>query len=254
MHGQTSKSSVARISIRRFYYLALHLICLLNKNKGLTSMNVPFIRNHHYNYIQKQANGVLSAYRTVSDPKILESVRMGAITSVTELFPDVADHRKTMLESISELKTAEDFHKFMHDLVPYVIEPPSVTEQQIRKLFPKNKKLKMPKLAEMDFRFMTYLSWIDIASNKKYIVYQLDGQWIGIEGRYTPTHKKSYCFVCNKFGEIALFSAIAQKRPVNVSPDYYKSVGNYICASGEPCNKNVSNVESLEQFIRTVVG
>jgi hypothetical protein len=217
-------------------------------------MNVPFIRNHHYNFIQNQANAVLSAYRTVSDPKIVESVRMGAISGVSELFPDVTDHRKQMLESISGLKTAEDFHQYRQDLESYMIELPAITEQQIRKLFPKTKKLKVPSLADIDFRFMTYLSWIDSSTNKKYIVYHLDGRWVGVEGRYTLTHKKSYCFVCNKFGELALFSAITQKRPANVSSDYYKSVGNYICASGEACNKNVSNIQSLEQFIHTVVG
>ncbi|KJD44076.1 hypothetical protein QD47_18925 [Paenibacillus terrae] len=39
---------------------------------------------------------------------------------------------------------------------------------------------------------MTYLSWVDIATNKLFIVYPFEGQFIGIEGRITMTHKKGY--------------------------------------------------------------
>lgn len=139
-------------------------------------MNAPFIRNHHFNFIKIQANAVLSAYRTVSDPKVLDSVRYGAISGVSELFPDITDHRGQMLESISDIRTSEDYHQFVRNLEPYLLAIPSITEQQIRKLFPKSKKLKLPKLADIDFRYTTYLSWIDVSTNKKYIVYPKDGR------------------------------------------------------------------------------
>lgn len=217
-------------------------------------MREPFIRNHQYNLIKNQANFVLHALRTVGDPKILESVRLGARTKVAEPFPDVLDDRRTMLESISDLKTAEDFPKYLQALEPYLVGFPPITEAQIRKLFPKNKKLKLPDLAQIDFRYVSYLSWLDVSTNKLFIVYHTGGQFVGIEGRFTATHKKSYCFVCGRFEELALFSAISKKRPAHASPDYYKSVGNYLCINGDECNKNVTDVSSLEKFIDSVLG
>ncbi|TJY41755.1 elongation factor G-binding protein [Cohnella pontilimi] len=214
----------------------------------------PFIRNHQYNFIKNQADSVLHALRTVGDPKILESVRSSAQTKAAELFPDVTDNRKTMLESISSLKTADDFQKYLQALEPYIIEFPLITEKQIRKLFPKNKKLKLPDLSQIDLRYVSFLSWTDISTNKMFIVYHTGGQFVGVEGRYTATHKKSYCFVCNRYEELALFSAVSKKRPAHASSDYFKSVGNYICIHGHECNRNVTDVSSLEKFIDSVLG
>jgi len=218
-------------------------------------MHEPFIRNHHYNSIKNEADSVLRALRTVGDPKILESVRYGARAKVAELFPDVGDELSAMLESVADLKTGEELQRYMQALEPYLIAFPPITESQIRKLFPKVKKLKVPDLGQIDFRFVTYLSWIDPATNKMFVVYPAaDGRFVGIEGRYTDSVKKGYCFVCNRFENLVMFSAIAKKKPANASPDYYKSVGNYLCASGHDCNKNVTDTASLTRFIDTVVG
>lgn len=214
----------------------------------------PFITNHHYNFIKGQADAVLRALRTVGDSKIVESVRLTAQARITELFPDITDDRKTMLDSILALKTADDFQQYVQALEPYLVEFPSISDKEIRKLFPKVKKLKGPDLTQMDLRFVTYLSWTDIATNKMFLVYPMEGKFVGIEGNYTPTNKKSYCFACNRYEELALFSAISKKRPAHAMPDYYKSVGNYICMNGHDCNKNITDVAMLEKFISSVLG
>lgn len=214
----------------------------------------PFIRNHQYNFIKNQASLLQHALRTVADPKVLESVRYGTESKIVELFPSVTDIQKQMLERISALETADDFQKYLRAFEPYLLEFPQITAKQIQKLFPKNKKLKIPDLLMIDNRYVTYLSWIDISTNKLFMVYHVNGQFIGVEGRYTPTNKKSYCFLCNSYEELALFSAISKKRPANSSPDYYKAVGNYLCMNSHECNKNITGVSSLEKFIDTVIG
>jgi hypothetical protein len=213
----------------------------------------PFIRNHQYNVIKKQAGILQNALRTIADPKVLESVRYGTESKIVELFPDVPDIQKQMLERISALETAEDFQKYLREFEPYLVEFPQVTAKQIQKLFPKNKKLKIPDLSAIDNRYVTYLSWTDISTNKLFMVYHLNGQFIGVEGKYTPTNKKSFCFLCNRYEELALFSAISQKRPANSSSDYYKAVGNYLCMNSHECNKNITDITSLEKFIDTVI-
>jgi hypothetical protein len=182
------------------------------------------------------------------------AVRSDAQTKVAGLFPDIEDERITMLESVSDLKTGEDLQKYVQTLESYLVAFPPITEQQIRKLFPKVKKLRVPDLTQIDFRYVSYLSWVDIATNKMFIVYHnKEGQFVGVEGRFTETNKKSYCFVCNRYEKLAMFSATTRKRPANTSPDYYKSVGNYVCTDGHICNENVTDIAPLERFIEAVL-
>lgn len=220
--------------------------------KGLNAMQAPFIRNHQYNFIRDQAEIVLRTLRTVNDPMIAESVRSSAQAKVAELFTGLTDYRKALLESIAVMKKADDFQSYLQALEPYRVAFPWITEQQLRKLFPKNKKLKLPDLAQIDLRRVTYLSWTDIQTNKMFLVYEAGGQFVGVEGRYTDTNTKSYCFACNRYEELVLFSAISKHRPEDAASDYYKSVGNYICMNGHDCNKNITDVSSLEKFIESV--
>jgi hypothetical protein len=82
----------------------------------------------------------------------------------------------------------------------------------------------------------------------------LNGQLVGVEGKYSPTNKKSICFLCNRHEEVAFFSAITKSKPANASPDYYKAIGNYLCVNSDICNKNITDVTALEKFIYDVVG
>lgn len=217
-------------------------------------MSQPFIRNHQYNLILKQIEILQHTYRTVPDPKIIESVRFSAESKIIEAFELLTDHQRQMLSVISTLKTAEDFQSFARSLEPFLIPFPQVTDKQIKKLFHKNKKLAVPDVSSIPYHRTTYLGWLDIATNKMFLVYSLNGQIVGIEGKFTPTNKKSVCFVCNKHEEVALFSAVSKTRPANASSDYYKAVGNYMCIHSDACNKNITDVTSLEKFIHHVIG
>lgn len=217
-------------------------------------MIVPFIRNHQYNLVKKQVGILQHACNTVSDPKVVESVRFSAHSKILEAFPDATELQKQSLERISALNTKGDFQQYLHSLEPCLAEFERVTDNQLKKLFPKNKKLKVPDLASIDYRYVTYLGWTDIATNKLFIVYHLNGQLVGVEGRFTPMNKKSVCFLCNRHEEVALFSAIAKSKPAKASADYYKAIGNYMCVNSDACNKNITDVTSLEKFIHAVVG
>ncbi|MDU5144229.1 MAG: FusB/FusC family EF-G-binding protein [Paenibacillus dendritiformis] len=214
----------------------------------------PFIRNHQYNLIKKQTDLLQRACNTVTDPKVVESVRYSALTKIVEAFPDAEEAQKQALEKISTLHSTVEFQDYLESLVPYMAEFAPVTEKQIRKLFPKIKKLKVPDAAAIDFRYVTYVGWTDIATNRMFFVYHLNGKLVGIEGRYTPTNKKSICFLCHRHEEVALFSAVTKSKPANASPDYYKAIGNYVCLDSDACNKNITNVGTLEKFIGNVLG
>ncbi|MEK4143235.1 FusB/FusC family EF-G-binding protein [Paenibacillus sp. FSL L8-0333] len=213
-------------------------------------MCTPFIRNHQYNLIKKQTKFVLHTLRTVADRRVLETVRYSAATNIIEAFPSLTENHKQMLEQISTFETTEDFQRYLSELEPYLESYPTITLKQIQKLFPKNKKLKVPDLQLIDYRNITYLSWIDIASNKLFIIYPYEGQFIGIEGRITPTHKKGYCMFCNRHQELAFF--YVKTKNVNVSPDNISAVGQYVCLDNQECNRSITDTAKLERFILSV--
>lgn len=218
-------------------------------------MNQPFIRNHQLNLIKKQADLLLHACNTVSDRKVVDSVRYSAQNKISAAFPDAPENHQQTLAKISSLNTASDVQQYLHTLEPYLLaEFAQVTDKQLHKLFPKVKKLKVPDLSAIDGRFVTYLGWTDISTNRMFLVYRLDGQLVGIEGKFTPVNKKSYCFACNRQQSVALFTANSKTRPANATPDYYKTVGNYLCVDSSICNKNITDVAALEKFIREVTG
>lgn len=141
-------------------------------------MNQPFIRNHQYNVINKQLRLLQQAIDTISDPKVVESVRYSAQLKILEAFPDAAEHHTHMLNQVSTLRTAEQFQHFVKGLEPCLEPFPHVSaggSKLLNKLFPKVKKLKAPDFSATDFRYVTYLGWVDIATNTMFLVYPLHG-------------------------------------------------------------------------------
>jgi len=219
----------------------------------------PFIGNHQFNLIRKQANLLLQACQSASDPQVAESVRAGVKGRIESEFPDATELELRLLDKVTDARSEEEIRKAVQALEPFLTEFPPLTEKLLKQLFPKVKKLKLPDLSAVDFRRLTYLSWTDIATNRMYLVYSGNGhdgngRLDGIEGRFTPVHKKSVCFLCNRHSEGVLFSAVSKAKPANASPDYYKAVGNYLCRDGGACNRHITSVAALEKFIREVTG
>lgn len=214
----------------------------------------PFVRNHQYNLIRKQTEWLQRATGTVSDVKVVAAARESVYMRIAETFPEASPPQSEILEQVTDCRTAEDFKRYLDALDPLRASFSPLSESQLRKLYPKVKKLKTPNLAAIDWRTVTYLGWTDVAANRLFLVYELNGQPVGIEGRFTPASKKGVCFVCNRQEETALFSAVTKHRPAGASPDYFKSVGNYICLHSDTCNRNITDVGALEKFVRDVTG
>ncbi len=217
-------------------------------------MIMPFIRNHQYNLIRKQVNWLQSTIRTAVDQHIVESVRTDVYMKVMEAFEDANPEQRNILEPIAELQHAEQCQHYVQSLEPYREAFPSLARKQLQQLFPKVKKLQVPDLSKLDLRAVTYLGWDDTAANRLFLVYPLDGQLVGIAGRYTPSNKGT-CFLCYRQEHVALFSAIQRRKPPkHASPDYYKAIGNYMCVDSMACNHNLTDTDKLEWFFREVAG
>ncbi|MEH7418729.1 FusB/FusC family EF-G-binding protein [Neobacillus drentensis] len=215
-------------------------------------MTEKFIKNEQLNLIKRQISLIKDSVRNNVPPNVLAAVIDLAHAKILDLFPNATLEQQEMLD-LSRLKTDNEYEQYIRRLSAFLLPFPQITEQQLKKMFPKRKKLKLPDLANIDCSQLTYLSWNDLRSNKKFIVYELEGILVGIECEVTPTSKKNLCSICNCFGEVAYFSTITKaKRPKN--PDYYRAIGNLICTNSSECNKKITNVEYLTTVLKDSLG
>jgi hypothetical protein len=215
-------------------------------------MTKKFIKNEQLNFIRKQIATIKDSVNKNVPKTVLAAVIDLANAKIMDLFPEASLDQQDLLD-ITRWKTKEDYEQYIEALIPYLLPFPEMTEQQLKKLFPKQKKLKLPDLTGINHDQLTYLSWNDLKSNKKFIIYNLENKLVGMQGKMTPTSKKNICSFCNCYGEVAYFSTITkEKRPKNA--DYYKAIGNLICTDSNECNKNIINTEYLQEFLKTAEG
>lgn len=211
-------------------------------------MTGEFIKNEQFNYICKQVGFIKDSTKQHIPPGVLASVYDLSNEKIMNCVPDMTSEQKKMLD-FSSLKTVEEYDQAIKELDAYRLPFPTVTEQQLKKLFPKSKKLKLPDLAGVDLKRVTYLSWNDSRSNKKYLLYELDGQLVGIECAFSPSSKRNICSICKSQADVTFFSTKTKERHQN-NPDYFRSIGNLICADSHECNKNITDVAYLEALLR----
>lgn len=211
-------------------------------------MNEKFIKNEQLNFIKKQ----IALIKDISKRNVPKSVLLAEIdlanAKIIDNMPHATEKQLEMLD-ISSLRTDVEYEQYIQHLSSFVLPFPEITDQHLKKMFPKNKKLKLPNLSTIDHSKLTYLSWTDLGLNKKFIVYELDGKMVGIECKVTPTSKANYCSICQSIGEVTYFST-KTKAKESKNPDYYKSIGNLICTDSNECNKKITNVEYLTTILR----
>lgn len=67
-------------------------------------MQTPFIQNHQFNYIQKQADFLLKTLRSVVDPKVLETVRYTVGTNAVSIFDELTPSRSNCWSSYPRMR------------------------------------------------------------------------------------------------------------------------------------------------------
>ncbi len=137
---------------------------------------------------------------------------------------------------------------FLETIKPYVIPFKSFTEAGVKKLFPKVKKLKVPSADSIDLTSISYVSWIDKGSNRKFIVAQepYTQKLKGIQGTFKPINQKGICTLCHSYEECAVCSLLKSKELFKWT---FTQRGNYICQDSEACNQNLVTLERLHDFM-----
>lgn len=205
----------------------------------------PFIRSDQYNFIKMQTQILINGHASVNDTAVLNALKSLTLEKVLLLFENLTDEQRNLLTPVSHIKERAQAEEFYFQLKPYVIPFKSVTEQTIKKLFPKAKKLKAPSLQEMDMTEISYIGWHDKGTNRKYLVTVLDEKLTGLQGTFSPLSQKGICALCNRHEEVGMFMAEIKGTDLGT----FTKRGNYICQNSHKCNQNMTDREKLDDFI-----
>ncbi|MED4354281.1 FusB/FusC family EF-G-binding protein [Schinkia azotoformans] len=209
----------------------------------------PFIRTDQYNFIRVQARKLVNGHSTAKDPDVIKAIEDMVLENILAMFINMNDEQKQLIQPVVEIHDKEMAEKFLAQLKQYVI-PFNVSEQAVRKLFPKVKKLSVPPLDKMDLRDIVYLSWFGNSTSKKYIVSSHDNKLSGIYGSFTQANQKGICSLCNGLGEVGMFLAEIKGKEQGT----FTKRGNYICSDSQKCNENLTSFDKLTDFIERLKG
>ncbi|WP_077914175.1 FusB/FusC family EF-G-binding protein [Listeria fleischmannii] len=210
-----------------------------------------FIENHVLNQILRQAKHVLDAEQRVNDMKVKQEFAYYSLNKAEKAFESLKNPQLELLKPLVSIKNEADFNHFKDSLEPYCIPFQPITEAQLKKLFKKAKKLHPPHLTPDDFLHLTYLSWYDKGSMKKFIVRELEGSVKGLSGSFVPSPQNGICHFCHHMGAVGLFTVDVKTDTKNHN---YKALSNYICQDEANCNAHITDTEKLDFLFDYVRG
>ncbi|MHC0035536.1 FusB/FusC family EF-G-binding protein [Pseudoneobacillus sp. C159] len=208
-----------------------------------------FIRIDQYNFIKQQVENIVNGYATSNDINVRKALKALASDKVFHKFENIQSEYRSLLYRINEVENPAQRDRFLSDLKPYVIEFSRLSEQGIKKLFPKAKKLKVPDLNKIDWSSISYLAWNDKGASKYYLIVPVQQKLIGIQGTLSPVTQKGVCTICNRHGNVSMFLSETK----GAIQGTYTKRGNYICTDYQKCNNQITSLSKLEAFVELVM-
>ncbi|KGR77874.1 FusB/FusC family EF-G-binding protein [Ureibacillus manganicus] len=204
-----------------------------------------FMNVEQYQFVKKQAKKILNANTTSKDPNVIQAIQALVQEEINNklILDDI--EQQIVLQPIFTIQAREQLELFLDSIKQYV-EPFKVpTDNQVKKLFPKDKKVKLPKMDGIDLRELSYLSWFDAGTNRKYIVYYEEGILKGVRGVFDHLEKSGICLVCNHHAKVGLL--LVSKKGTQLGT--YTRKGNYICENSDTCNEELTDFSRLKAFV-----
>lgn len=209
--------------------------------------NEQFMRNDQYNFIKRQIQYLVNGHATVNDQHVIGALESLSIEKVHDLFTDLTEGQKEILNRVAEVDDKEEAEQLLSELESYIIPFNKPSEQKLKKLFPKVKKLKLP--AEgLNYNRMSFLSFDDIGTKKRYMIAPTQKGMIGLSGTYEETNVKQICAICNRLTNVCMFMTKTKGESIGT----YTKKGNYICQDADNCNHAIVDLDKLYRFIENI--
>lgn len=196
-------------------------------------------------FITRQVTKLLNARTASKDKDVIEAVK-GLIE--TELAAQLPDRPETeqIIRQLLEVEDRTHADLFLHALKAYVIPFTYPQAEVVKKLFKKEKRLRLPKLDAYDWKSVTYLSWKDPGTHRQYFVTRQDEEWKTLQGVTQSNTVKGVCRICRHHTLVNLFTATVKGK----TEDAFTSYSHYICEDPAVCNANLDNEEQIFSFIK----
>lgn len=211
-----------------------------------------FIKKYEYNYIKRCLKDLNNSFKGCVDKDIVEASKAYIQDKILSTFSLLSEEEKSLLD-ITNITKSTEVDEYLVELEKYVYGMTKVTDAVLKKLFRKEKKLKLPDQEAQDSKNV-YLGWIDDSIRKLFIAYNLNDDLVGIACRISNPGPNSHrCVLCNRVGkedEVAFVSPICK---TSKSFDgAYKSIGFDICLDSSKCNDRIESIEKLEKILKEV--
>lgn len=202
-----------------------------------------FIYPYQFNYIRVQLAQLLQTVYFAGDYRVYAAHKLMVRDKVLSMFPQLGSSEITLFQGMEEVKGKREINEFMERLEPYVIPFPALELDEIRKLFPKVKKLPRPDLNDVFWSKLSYFGWHDIGTNTLFLVAHRDGKLVGIANKITLSSRPGVCCVCNRSGkDVGLVTTAAKASS-------YTTVGNHMCLNSDVCNSSMTSLSGLDAFV-----
>ena len=207
----------------------------------------PFLTVANYHLLEQQLNKILHALTTTKDKNVILAVR-GLVDSEITAKLALSSAETKLIEQLFSVTDRPQGEAFLAQIKPYVIPFKPLTVSTLKSLFKKEKKLKLPKLEELDFSQICYLAWDDPGTHRKYVVLEQEGQFKAIKGIFSNNTIRGICAVCNRHSDVGLFTTSVKGQAVGT----YTNHSNYICADSQTCNGHVTDMDKTLAFFERI--
>lgn len=204
-----------------------------------------FLRSDQYNFIKSQAYILANGHASANDKGVIAALKSLTMEKVEAALGTMTDQQRQLIDMLLTVENREEAELFLLKLTPYVVPFQDISQQTLKKLFPKAKKLRLPDMEEMNMQETSYLSWIDKGTNRKYMIARHGNKLVGLHGTFQSINKKGICALCNKHEDVGMF---LYEKKGEVLGTFVKR-GNYICQNSVVCNQNITSLEKLHDFI-----
>lgn len=206
-----------------------------------------FLTVANYHLLEQQMNKLLQALATTKDKNVILAVR-GIVDSEITAKLSLTDAQAQLVEQVFSVTYRAQGEEYLAQLIPYVIPFKAVTASTLKNLFKKEKKLKLPKLEDMDFQHICYLAWDDPGTHRKYIVIEQGEQLKAIKGTFSNNTIRGICALCNRHSDVGLLTTTVKGNIVGTFTNH----SNYICADSQSCNQHVTDIEKTQAFFERI--
>lgn len=204
---------------------------------------------HEYSFIRKEVLNLVSAYSSVNSHDTIQALQAITMEHIDAIIDEKPFSLTTLMQTMLDVKVNRvTIEPMLQELKADVLAFERPSDKQLQKVFRKVKKLKQPEWQSMDLRDDSYLGWNDPGMGRKYLVTRVDGELAGVFGTLSPDVKKGVCAICQTMSNVSMFMAVTRTS----GDGTYSKSGNYICRDSNRCNRQLSRLNGLYDFIATV--